>query len=474
VIVEEEGDVHGQGVNVAARLQQLAGTGEIWISGKVFEEVHDKLAYGFQYLGERDVKNILRPIATYAVTVRPGGAPFAVGPGPRLNLPNEPSIAVLPFENVGSDPRQQYFSDGFTNDVITELYRFRGLSVFSYNTSFQFRNASLQDLARELRVQFVLQGAICRLGQSRRIWCQLLEAGSGALKWAEHYKTEHDVFEVQDKLVARIVGTLVGRIQAAGVERARRKPTTNLAAYECVLRGNALPIGDVKAEQEALGWYRRAIGLDPTYGRALAKVAHFLQLEWFRDMGPSDARLHEALDLAREAEALTPNDPVCLNMLGWLNLHLRDFDTARQYYKQALDLNPNDPEQVSYQGTLLTFLGEPEEALRQFQWAQALDHYYNPPWFWPFQGLADFIAGRYERAITRLNRSPTMPVWVRVYLAASNAYLGRELQAREMARQVLRAVSNFSAARFVQKEPYERAEHRSVLREGVRASGLPD
>ena len=122
----------------------------------------------------------------------------------------------------------------------------------------------------------------------------------------------------------------------------------------------------------------------------------------------------------------------------------------------------------------MTFLGEPEEALRQFQWAQTLDPYYNPTWFWPFQGLADFTAGRYERAITRLNRSPTMPDWVRVYLAASNAYLGRELQGREMARRVLQAVPNFSADRFVEKEPYERAEHRSVLREGLRASGLPD
>jgi tetratricopeptide (TPR) repeat protein len=202
--------------------------------------------------------------------------------------------------------------------------------------------ATLQDLARDLRVQFVLQGSVRRLRQSWRIWCQLLEAGSGTLIWAEHYdEIEHDVFEVQDELVGQIVGTLVGRIQAAGVEKARRKPTSNLAAYECVLRGNALPIGDVKAEQEALGWYRRAIALDPTYGRALAKVAHFLQLEWFRDMGPSDAQLHEAVDLARTAEALTPNDPVCLNMLGWLNLHLRDFDTARQYYNLALDLNPN-------------------------------------------------------------------------------------------------------------------------------------
>ncbi len=474
-VIVEGGDVHGQGVNVAARLEQLAGPGEIWISALVFDEVRDKLPFGFRYLGEHDVKNILRPVAAYMVSARPDGSPFATGPAPRLNLPNKPSIAVLPFENVGGDPAQQYFSDGFTVDVITELYRFRGLSVVSYNTSFQFRNASLADLARDLRVQFVLQGSIRRRGRFSRISCQLLETASGALIWAEHYdEAEEDVFEVQDKLVGQIVGTLVGRIQAAGAERARRKPPANLAAYECVLRGNALPMGDVLAEKEALGWYRRAIALDPTYGRALAKVAHFLQLEWFRDMGPSDAKLHEALELARQAESLSPDDPICLNMMGWLNLHLKDFDTARQYYQQALALNPNDPEQVSYQGTLLTFLGQADEALKQFQWAWQLDRYYNPPWFWPFQGLADFTAGRHEHAITLLNRSPTMPVWVRVYLAACNAHLGREPQAREMARRVLQGVPDFSARRFATKEPYERPEHSLLLLDGLRAAGLPD
>jgi class 3 adenylate cyclase/TolB-like protein/Tfp pilus assembly protein PilF len=474
-VIVDDGDVHGQGVNVAARLEQLAAAGEIWISAKVFEEVRDTLPYTFQYRGEHDVKNILRPVSVYTVSAHPDGLPLAVGPGPRLNLPNKPSIAILPFVNEGGDPHQQYFSNGFADDIITELYRFRGLSVLSYNTSVQFRNASLQDLSRDLKVQFALLGSIRRRGASFRISCRLLEAATGALVWAEHYdETDNDVFDVQDKLVGTLVGTLVGRIQAAGAEKARRKPPSNLAAYECVLRANALPLGDINAEREALGWYRRAIELDPTYGRALAKVAHFLQLEWLRDMGPSDAKLLDALDLAKQAEALSPDDPICLNILGWIYLHLRDFETAKQYYKQAIDLNPNDPEQVSYEGTLQTFLGNPDRALEHFQKARALDRFYNPPWFWPFQGLADFTARRFERAITRLNRSPTMPVWVKVYLAASNAHLGREPQAREMARRVVQAFPDFSAHRFAEKDPYERQEHRDLLLEGLRQCGLPD
>ncbi|TIR55926.1 MAG: tetratricopeptide repeat protein, partial [Mesorhizobium sp.] len=179
-----------------------------------------------------------------------------------------------------------------------------------------------------------------------------------------------------------IVGTVIGRLKAAGAEKARRKPPANLAAYECVLRGNALPLGDLACEAEARQWYQRAIDLDPTYGRAYAKLAHYKQLEWFRDMGSSDALLNEAHEIAKKAVALSANDPVCLNILGWVLLHLRDFDVAAQLYARALYLNPNDPEQVSYLGTLYTFCGEPDRAMQWFERAQVLDPLYEPSWYW--------------------------------------------------------------------------------------------
>lgn len=468
IILDEDGDIYGDGVNVAARLEQIAEPGAIWVSGKVYEEVRDKLSYTFADRGEQTVKNIARPVRVYSLLgeKRQHGSP--------AEKPSKPSIAVLPFANADDNPGQRYFSDGFTEDIIVELSRFRQLAVVSGSTSFRFRNADVRSLGKTLGVLFILEGGVRRRGRQIRISCQLLDALSGEHIWTERFdRDEQEIFEVQDQLVQVIVGTLVGRVQAAGAERARSKPPANLAAYECVLRGNALPMGDRQAEAEARRWYRKAIRLDPGYGRAYAKLAHYLQLEWFRDVNAPDALLKRAFEMAQKADALAPNDPVCVNILGWIYLQRREFALAEQYYQRALDLNPNDPEQIAYTGVLKTFLGESDQALAWFERARLLDPFFDPSWYWPLQGVAHFIAHRFEPAISALSHSPTMPMWVKAYLAAAHALVGRSEQSREFAALVIREAPTFSASGFANKEPYRREEDSEILIRGLRSAGFP-
>lgn len=471
IIIDADGDIFGDGVNVAARLEQFASPGSICLSGKVHDEVRDRLSYPFEFLGEQHLKNIPRPVPVYALFGSPDAHSAVLDLQPAV--PSKPFVLIRPFTSAGDV--QPYFSDGFTEDIITELTRFTQLTVASHHTARQLQKVDAGNLAAHAGVHFIVDGSIRRMGRRIRITCQLLDAASGEGFWAERFdRDEQELFDVQDEVVRTIVGTLIGRLKAAGAEKARRKAPTSLAAYECVLRGNALPMGDVTAEAEACRWYERAIELDPTYGRAYAKLAHYRQLEWFRDMGPSNVLLAQSHEMAKKAVAFSPNDPVCLNILGWILLHRRDFEVAGQLYTRAHDLNPNDPEQVSYLGTFHTFAGEPEHALQWFERAQVLDPLYEPPWYWPFRGLAHFIAHRFDTAVTSLGRSPTMPVWVRAYLAAATALLDRRHEAESIAGEVLERAPDFSAVRFAAKEPYRLEGDRITVLRGLREAGLPE
>ncbi len=468
IIIDTDGDVFGDGVNVAARLEQIASPGGICISGKVHEEIRNKLSIAFDPWGEQQLKNIPHSVAVYSLFQQP--KPKAAGPAEGKS---KPSLLVRPFIGVGD--LQTYFTDGFTNDVVTELTRFTQLKVVSYHTANRLKLVETPDLAVEHDIDFVIEGSIRRLGKRMRISCELADTVSGECLWAERFDLdEQEIFSVQDELAGTIVGRVIGRVKAAEAEKARHKPPANLAAYECVLRGNALPMGDTAAEAQARQLYERAIELDPLYGRAYAKLAHYKQLEWFRDAGDSNDLLDEAHAIAKKSVALSPNDPVCMNILGWILLHRREFDVAAKFYSRALELNPNDPEQVSYFGTYCSFAGEPERALQWFERAQVLDPLYEPAWYWPFRGVAEFVLRRFDQAIVGLSRSPTMPVWVNVYLAAANAYLGNTAAASMFAKDVLAQSPAFSARRFAAKEPYRLEEDLDTLLNGMLQAGLPE
>ncbi|HEY7689881.1 MAG TPA: BTAD domain-containing putative transcriptional regulator [Dongiaceae bacterium] len=387
------------------------------------------------------------------------------------------TIAVLPFANLSDDPGQQYFSDGISEDIITELSRFRVLSVLARDSSFHYRDraADVKRIGRELGIRYVVTGSVRRRGERIRITAQLIEAESGSQLWAERFDCgQQELFEIEDQLVRTIVATVAGRLQAIGAELARRKPPTSLAAYECMLRAQALTVGDPEAETEMRRLYGKAIELDPAYGRPYALLAYALLREWFRDMTGSDALLSGALDLATQAVRLDENDSDCQDTLGWIQLHLRNFDLAEQYHRRALELNPNNPDEMTSMGALSAYLGRAEEALDWFAQAKRADPFHDPTWYWHLLAVAHFVNRDPAEAITAFSHSASKPPWVHAYMTACHAQRGDLAEAQEAAAKLMGLLPQFSIARFIEKEPFKRNSDRKRLRDNLRKAGLPE
>jgi adenylate cyclase len=260
-VMVEGGDLYGDGVNIAARLEAIAEPGAVCLSEDAYRQVRSKLMISFDDLGARTLKNISEPIRAYRVA-----GVVAASTGEPRHATGKPSIAVLPFTNMSGDADQQYFSDGITEDIITELSRFHELSVLARNTSFQFRGQAVdvRSVGRELGAHYVVEGSIRKLGPRIRITVQLIDVESGNHLWAERYdRDEQEMFAVQDDIVRSLVGTLFGRLEAIGAERSRRKTPASMLAYDYL--AIAQPIGDLAAEAEARHCLEKAIELDPSY-----------------------------------------------------------------------------------------------------------------------------------------------------------------------------------------------------------------
>jgi TolB-like protein/Tfp pilus assembly protein PilF len=471
-VMVEGGDLYGDGINIAARLEALAEPGGILISGTAHDHVGTKVKVAFEDIGAQTLKNIAEPVRAYRVTDTP-----AVAVATPKQISDKPSIAVLPFTNMSGDPEQEYFSDGITEDIITELSRFRSLFVIARNSSFQYRgkNVDVRRVARELGVQYVVEGSVRKAGGRLRITVQLIDAASGKHVWAERFdRAEQDIFAIQDEVIRTIVGTLVGRLHTAGAERARRKPPASLAAYECVLRGNALPFGDLEAEAEALQLFEQAIKLDPDYARAHALLALAEYHAWSSDTSGSDDALKRAVAAAKKAAALDENDSICQSVLGWIHLILRSFDLAELYYRKARELNPNSSTDVTAMGVLYNYLGRPDEAMSYLEEAKRLDRFFDPAWYWHTRGTTHFIARQYDEAMADFAHGPVVPLWVRAYVAACYAHMDRIDRAREVVAEILLANPGFSIAQHLRIEPYKRQADIDHLADGMRKAGLPE
>src|SRR5262249_11434740 len=244
-----------------------------------------------------------------------------------------------------------------------------------------------------LGAQYVVEGSIRNTGNRLRVNAQLIDAASGKHVWAERFdRAEQDIFAIQDEVVSTIVGTLVGRLHAAGAEHARRKPPASLAAYECVLRGNALPFGDLETDAEACRLFKRAIALDPDYGRAHALLAMAEYRVWRSDPERCDDDLKNINTTAKKAAALDENDSICQSVLGWFLLLQRAFDLAEQHYRKAHDLNPNSPTDVACLGILYNYLGRRDEAMAYLEEAKRVDRFFDPAWIWQTRGTVHFMA----------------------------------------------------------------------------------
>src|SRR5438128_116492 len=331
-VIVEDGDIFGDGVNVAARLEALAEPGGICVSAAVRDQVGGRLDTRFEDRGEQSVKNITRPIRIYRVVPGAGATPGDAGPGTG-KAGVKPSIAVLPFANMSGDPEQEFFVDGLTEDIITELSRFRDLLVISRNSTFVYKGKAVkvQDVAREFGVEYVLEGSVRKAGDRIRVTVQLIDAETDRHIWADRYDRElEDIFAIQDEMTRAIVATLPGRVEAATHDRAKRKPTDNMAAYECVLAAKVLHHRSTREDNaEAQRLLNRALALDPNYAHAHAWKACVLGQTWVYDWCADREVTFE--QVAAELEitlGLDDNDSDVHRILAALNLNRDDHEKA--------------------------------------------------------------------------------------------------------------------------------------------------
>jgi TolB-like protein/tetratricopeptide (TPR) repeat protein len=390
---------------------------------------------------------------------------------------DRPSVAVLPFANMSGDPEQQFLSDGMSEDIITELSRWRLLSVRSRAASFRHRGmpADIGQVARELNVGYVVEGSFRRMGERIRIAVKLIDAESGNHVWAERFDREQaDFFAVQDQVVRTIVSTLVGRVYVDAVERMRRKPPASLVAYECVLKGNALSWADPAGADEASRLFARAIELDPGYGLAHALLAVMRFRRWVVDLGDREPAPGEALRLAKRAVELDGGDSTCFAALGLSYLFGGSHEVASECLRRAVEINPNNQWNIADLGAVLLYSGQAEAALSSFNRAREIDPYFDPPWYWQLLGQANVALGRYSEALTAFGRNPAPNYRGAVLVAGCHARQGDSERAKSFAAQCLEMRPDFSIARFMSKEPFKRPADSAHLAESLRMAGLPE
>ena len=489
-IIVEGSDIYGDGVNIAARLEGLAEPGGVCISGKVYQEVRNKLPTAFEDLGERQVKNIAEPVRVYRWTdAAADPTPGTAGAEGALPLPDKPSIAVLPFTNMSGDPEQEYFSDGITEDIITELSRFRSLFVIARNSTFHYKGQSpkVQDIGRELGVQYVVEGSVRKAGNRVRITAQVVEAASGNHIWAERYDRElEDVFAVQDEVVRTIVSTVGERVDSAGQKRAERLSASDLRAYDHIHRATAsiyrfTKEGNARAREHL----ERAVELDPRSSQAhhQLSVVHFMDwmAHWVDDREKS---LAIAYDSAKKAVALDDTDGTAYSALGMCHIYHREYDDARYCFERALMLNPNDCHSLRRFGFYLTAVGRIDEALTNFDQSARINPL-QPEWVDWMRGITFFTARRYDEAIMSLRTIQDPINEVRGWLTASYAGAGRLDEARAMLEEFFRVAEQdmavFPGRKLTAWEPFWHGaiEYQSDadfehLYDALRKAGLED
>jgi len=476
-VIAEDNDIFGDGVNVAARLETLADPGGICVSGAVRDQVGNRLDdVAFEDLGDQTVKNIARPIRVFRVRLDPSPKtpPDAAA---ATTISKMPSIAVLPLVNMSGDPEQEFFTDGLTEDIITELSRFHSLLVISRNSTFVHKGKAVkvQEVAREFGVEYVLEGSVRKVGDRIRVTVQLIDAETDRHVWAERYDRKlEDIFAIQDEMTRAIAATLPGRVEAATHDRAKRKPTDNMAAYECVLAAKVLHHRSIREDNaEAQRMLDRALALDPGYAHAHAWKACVLGQTWVYDWcADREATLQQVSAELETALALDDNDSDVHRILAALNLNREDHDKAAYHQERALALNPNYDLVVVQQGELFTWLGRPEEGIDWIKKAMRLNPY-HPERFWNHLGRACYCAEKYPEAVEAFSRITRPDHTHHAFLAATFAQMGNAVAAAAHAAEALKHEPKFSVAAYLATQHYKRDVDRDRHAAGLLKAGLP-
>ncbi|MGD9046027.1 MAG: adenylate/guanylate cyclase domain-containing protein [Desulfobacterales bacterium] len=531
-VIDEEDRIYGDGVNIAARLEAMADPGGICVSKTAFDQIETKLPLGYEYLGEQSVKNIPKPIGAYRVLMKPDVAGKVIGEKRFLGrysrrtamaaiiillvvavglvswniylqrskkvepasvekmafpLPDKPSIAVLPFDNLSGDPEQEYFSDGFTEDLITTLSKIPDLFIISRQSTFTYKNkpVKVNKVAEDLGVRYVLEGSIQKSGDELRVTAQLIDAVKGHYLWSERYDRKlKNLFELKEDIILKVanellIGLVTGeflRQIVSYTDDPKPWQTNNLEAWETFWV--AAKFGRHRTKENnarARDLYTKAHQLDPNWYVPLIAIGwthrHDARHGWSESR---DKSFDLATEYANRVLAINDESASALRILGSVHLMKREFEKANIYYEKALSLTPDNPDMQAGRGFVLNYLGEPQEAIMHFKLAMRHSPFY-PAWYLHHLGLSYHLTGQYEEAIEALKkaieRTPDS-LYPHVRMTAVYSDLGREQEARAEAAEVLRIKPDFSVENYARANPFKDnaiVEHRKGL---LRKAGL--
>ncbi|MBQ4825465.1 tetratricopeptide repeat protein [Leisingera sp. HS039] len=480
ILVDDRG-IHGDNVNIAARLQEIAEPGRVFVSGSVYEQIRNRLRFGFEFLGPQRLKNIADPVPSYCVRSEVAGAAMAATRRPPEAQPagrpppGIPSVAVLPFASLSGDQSDNWFADGLTEDIILNLSKFKNLFVIARNSAFFFKTRSMppQEAARELGVRYVARGSVRRAGARVRIAIELIDADSGRTIWGERYdRNIDDIFAIQDEVTDAIVAATAVLIEAQERKRMAQAAPADLAAYGFVLRGQQFIFRYTRQDnREAQTLYERALARDQDYARASAALSRTLNIDW-RYSWAKDAEhaLDTALSYAQKAVELDPTDARGFGELGFVHLYRKEHDAAIGAYRRALALNPNDADLLSDYADALAHSGDNETAIESLQQAMRLNPYFPDQYLWHLGG-AYYNLKHYEAVIETLTKMNN-PTEGQRMLAASYAQMGKMELARDMAARHREAHPNFSLERWTKVQPDRLEEDTQHFVEGLKKAGF--
>jgi adenylate cyclase len=478
VIIEDD-DIFGDGVNIAARLENSAEPGGVCVSEDAYRQVYGKVEASFQDTGEHELKNIKRPIRVYRIKLENPSTKALRA----LALPDRPSIAVLPFQNMSGDPEQDYFADGVVEEIITALSRFRQLFVIARNSSFAYkgRATDIKQIGRELGVRYVLEGSVRRAANRVRITAQLIDAKTDGHLWANRFDgTPEDIFDLQDQVTASVVGAIIPKLEEVEFNRTKFKPTESLDAYDCYLRAMMyFNQWTNESVSEALKLFSKSIDLDPEFASAHGLAAWcYTRRKQFRWMQDS----HEMVELerlARRALTLANDDAVALYSGGWALVHVADsFEEGAAAIERALTLNWNMTNAWHLSAWTKLYIGEPDKAVEHFSRAMRL----NPldPYFERMETgtiAAHLLAGRYETssllAQAALQQYPNSLPLLRV-AAASCALAEKMFEAKKIVTRICQLDAPSPLSRAVHFAPFRRPGDISRYRDALQKAGLPE
>jgi adenylate cyclase len=479
IIEQADGTIYGDGVNVAARIQSLAEPGGITVSSSVYEFIQGRTSVPVRDLGEHAAKNIARPVRVYALgpVTQEIAATAAIQSKDVAAASVLPSVAVLPFMTMGGDPLDEVFADGISEDIITELSRFRELAVTARNSSFAYKGRAVkaQDVGRELNVRYILEGSVRKAADRVRVTAQLIDAGSGNHLWAERFDRRlEDVFAVQDELTSKIVSVLVKKVTDSERRRGRADARTeNLAAYELLLRGRELWFRFTREDNLAARvLYEQALALDPHYARAYASLA-WTYMTAYNEFWADDPQtaLDLALDFAQKGIVVDAASHSNWIALGQVLYYRKNLPRAVEAYQTAIELNRSDADGYAFLSQVLSLHGEPQQAIDLLDHAFALNPHLGQ---WPqsLYVVAYFNARRYEAALATISKLIEPPVSIQRWIAPTYAYLGRLHEAQAAVTKYRVAYPQFNLAEHLARIPFTHAADREHYAAGLRLAGL--